>query len=46
MFGSPMGAREVVVQNSARGVLWEVGVGLVFLGDLPPVGLGVLSGLA
>ena len=43
LVGSPMCAREAVLQNSARGCCGKWGVGLVFLGDLLPTGLGVLD---
>ena len=43
MVGSPMCVREVLSQKFARGVLWEVGWGvvLVFLVGPLPIGSGV-----
>ena len=40
MVGSPMCAREVLVQKSARGVLWEVGCGAGVPCRSPPNRIG------
>ncbi len=43
VLGSPMRMREVVLQKSASGVLWEVGCWAGVPWRSPPVGWGVLG---